>query len=363
MELLKITGNILEGKRKSEEYDYTRGYREHGNGKYLADGETLEGVVQKDAEVLDKHGVTREEVGRNLRRLLSSYSNFALSSQSQELAPGVTVWRQIYDLGSERCPYLRGVSSNIDWRVEVEGLLNGNKAYHPEEGPTFVSDMLPEMIEKLGFFEGEVFYGIKPEWAIAVNQRVKDSNVVPYQSKYTNDAWSLWSVNPVFPSLNPENPYDGRNNYYVMDDEVCGELGDRIRERIRRNGSVEIVSPSIIAYTAPSNLDLRSIWKQSRDIERRTRRFWVKTKKDHIEIRYNKPIPARFSAIKEGISKMMSEHRFVGFMEISDKVEFNPKGFSISGMPLDYYLYHPLFRAESGCIIDICVDGKDKRVG
>src|SRR3989344_3223531 len=172
----------------SEEFNYTKVYRENGNGKYLAEGETLEGVVQKDAEVLEKHGVSGEEVGRSLRRLFSSYSTFSLSPQSQELAQGIMVGRQVYDLGSEYCPYLSGVSSNVDWHVKVEGLPNGNKAHLPEGGPTFVSNMLPEMIERLEFFEGEVFYGIKPEWALAVHNRVKDSDIVPYEPKYTKDA-------------------------------------------------------------------------------------------------------------------------------------------------------------------------------
>lgn len=69
----------------------------------------------------------------------------------------------------------------------------GNKGYHPKDRPTVVSEMLPEMIEKLGFFEGTVYYGIKPEWAIAVHNIIKKYEFIPYKRTETKNAWS-WDI-------------------------------------------------------------------------------------------------------------------------------------------------------------------------
>lgn len=174
------------------QFDYTTAYREFGNGKYLASGETFEEVVARDKAILDAYGVTYAEVGQSLRKLLRSFNMFLRHRQPapQFPIPGIKMGCQIFELGQEFCPYIKDKSSNIDWHIWVDGLNNGNKAYHPVTGATIVSNMLPEMIEQLGFFEGTLYYGIQPEWAVAVHKLVEHYDPKPYLPIYTKRAWS-----------------------------------------------------------------------------------------------------------------------------------------------------------------------------
>jgi hypothetical protein len=175
----------------AENYDYTTAYREHGNGIYLASGETFGGVIVRDVEILEREGVTKEEVGQSLRRLFNTYNTYLemRAPQIQEPIPGVILARQWFPLGYEQSPYIEGLHSSTDWRVYVKDMSNGNKAFHPPDGPTIVSDMLPRMIEELGFFEGQVFYGIQPEWAIAMHRLIDKHQPEPYVPTFTKDAW------------------------------------------------------------------------------------------------------------------------------------------------------------------------------
>jgi hypothetical protein len=176
----------------AEFYDYTEAYREHGNGVYLAPGETIEEVVAQDAEILERHGVTKEQVGQSLRKLFNTHNNFLeiRAPDIEEPISGVKISWQRFLLGQEHSPYVPGLYSGMDWRVWIDGMHNGNKAYHPTDGPTFVSDMMPEMIEKLGFFEGQVFYGIQPEWAVAVHRLVEEHQPEPYIPTFSKNAWN-----------------------------------------------------------------------------------------------------------------------------------------------------------------------------
>ena len=45
---------------------------------------------------------------------------------------------------------------------------------HP---PTLVSAMMPGLIREVHFFEGDVPYGIKPEWAIEIHRIVEKEGV------------------------------------------------------------------------------------------------------------------------------------------------------------------------------------------
>jgi hypothetical protein len=174
-----------------DQYNYTQAYREHGNMKYLAEGETFEGVVAHDAAILAECGVSQEEVGLSLRGLFSTLNTFLPSRAPQvnEPVPGIVLSRQVFELGQEHSPYLRGAYSNTDWYVYTENMSNGNKAYHPISGPTIVSDMLPEMIAQLGFFEGTVYYGIDPLWAVAIHRLMEKYRPEPYVPVYTMEAW------------------------------------------------------------------------------------------------------------------------------------------------------------------------------
>lgn len=173
-----------------ETFDYTTAYRT-GNGVYLAEGQTFDEVVAKDRAILETHGVTQEQIGASLGKLFATWNDFIeiRDPQPQYPLPGVMLTRQVYLLGQECCPYVPGLYSGVNWHVFVDGMRNGNKAVHPLDGPTFVSEMMPEMIAKTGFFEGDVFFGIDPSWAVAVHKLVEEHDPQPYVPTLTKEAW------------------------------------------------------------------------------------------------------------------------------------------------------------------------------
>jgi hypothetical protein len=173
-----------------ELFDYTTAYRA-GNGVYLAEGQTFEEVVNSDKAILEAEGITQEQVGSSLRKLFATWDDFIeiRDPQPQYPLPGIMLTRQVYLLGQELCPYVPGLSSGVNWHVFVDEMGNGNKAVHPIDGPTFVSDMMPEMIAKTGFFEGDVFFGIDPNWAVAMHRLVEKYQPQPYIPTLTKDAW------------------------------------------------------------------------------------------------------------------------------------------------------------------------------
>ena len=244
----------------SEKFDYTKAYREHGNEIYLEKGETFEEVVARDALVLAEHGVTAEEIGRSLRRLVSTWNTFHeyRVRTPQSPVPGLKITRRYWDLGYEPCPYLPGVTSNIDWRISVDGMDNGNKAYHPQDGPTYVSDMLPDMIERLGFFEGSVYYGIKPEWAIAVHKLFQGKELPPYVPEMRADAWDC--IQAYFKSwegqLSYRNGEDNRISYLTEEERDVLYVPKQIKQRAIQ---VEQISPHVTGYVAPGDIDFKLV--------------------------------------------------------------------------------------------------------
>lgn len=244
-----------------ENFDYTTAYREHGNGIYLEKGETFEGVVARDTKVLETHGVTKEQIGQSLKKLFSSYDEFLPRRGirgPQSPCPEIKMSRQVWDLGQEFCPYLDGVSSSVDWWIKVDGLSNGNKGYHPKDGPTVVSEMLPEMIERLGFFEGTVFYGIKPEWTIAVHNIIKKYELVQYRRIHTKNAWSehayfitKWLEDPKNQAIVDMilNAAKNRNLHFdVPQEQVSGLIPGLTAERVYE------LMPKVKAYVAPGSI-------------------------------------------------------------------------------------------------------------
>ena len=261
-------------------FNYTEAYRQHGNEKYLGEGETFEGVVAQDAKILEMHGVTKEEVGQSLRAIFSTFSEFLRlrAPGAQHPCLEIKLGSHTYELGFEGCPYVRGLSSNRDWIVVVEGLSNGNKAYHPEHGPTLVSDMLPAMIEQRGFFEGTVFYGIKPEWAIAVHRIVQANELTPYAPKKTPRAWDGYRA--FFKS------WEGKS-YDPTDVRLKGlKLTEEEREllypvkQIINNSFVSVqVAPDIMVYVVPGDMQIRlKPWTDTRvkkdETDSRKEEYW-----------------------------------------------------------------------------------------
>jgi len=237
------------------EYDYTSAYREYGNGVYLAKGEEFDEVVAEDGRILAEEGLTAGEAGNSLRRLLSSYNDFYWHRKPgpQELLPGLTVDRQVHQLGQEYSPYLAGTTSNIDWRVNVEGLSNGNKAHHPKDGATFVSDMLPEMISELGFFEGSVFYGLQPEWVAAIHRLVQQHEPNIYEPSFSKDAWTAcgnFGGFERFPETGKHTYAKKKKDWHLMGEEFPPDVV------IKNASHIEMIDGAIKAFVANGNLSL-----------------------------------------------------------------------------------------------------------
>jgi len=129
----------------------------------------------------------------------------------------------------EYCPYVPGLYSNVNWHVFVDGLQNGNKAVHPKKGPTFVSDMMPEMLAKTGFFEGNVFFGVDPHWAAAIHRLVEQYNPRPYEPFFSPHAWD-----------------------YVH--QKISKEGTECKDIKRKHTYKEELAPGIMAYVAPGDI-------------------------------------------------------------------------------------------------------------
>jgi len=136
---------------------------------YLKEGQTFEDVVRQDAEVLRKAGVTHQQVGDALEKVLKSF-NWHSGGRNQKVNDTLSVDAVAYR-GFEICPYDNSLTASIDFFVS--GIPNGNKAGRSADDPTMVTKMMPDLIRKLQFFEGDVPYGIRPEWAIQVYEIVE----------------------------------------------------------------------------------------------------------------------------------------------------------------------------------------------
>ncbi len=236
------------------EYNYTQAYREFGNGEYLAKGESFDVVVARDRAILEALGVTAQEVGGSLRTLLASYNEFYRYRKPgpQELVPGVVVENQTFELGQEFSPYLKGVSSNVDWRVTAEGLNNGNKAYHPLTGPTFISDMLPEMIAQLGFFEGSVFYGLQPEWVTKIHELVQQHKPQPYAPVFEREAWTSAAHLASATWYSPE-----KTHSYLRKKREWASVGEQFPAGVIRRNTIhkEVIAGKIKAVVAKGDIE------------------------------------------------------------------------------------------------------------
>ncbi len=138
-------------------------------GQYLKEGQTFEEVVGRDAEVLRKAGVTHQQVGDALEKVLNSY-NWHSGKKNQRVNDSLSINAVSYQ-ETEICPYDGSLTASRDFFVG--GIPNGNKVKNSPEDPTLVTEMMPDLIRKLQFFEGDVPYGIRPEWAIQVYQIVE----------------------------------------------------------------------------------------------------------------------------------------------------------------------------------------------
>ena len=131
---------------------------------YLKEGQTFEEVIRQDAEVLRNAGVTYQQVGDALEKVLKSF-NWHSGERNQRVNATLSVEAVGYK-GFEICPYDNSLIASRDFFIG--GIQNGNKAGRSADDLTIVTEMMPDLIRKLQFFEGDVPYGISPEWAIQV---------------------------------------------------------------------------------------------------------------------------------------------------------------------------------------------------
>ncbi len=242
-------------------FDYTAAYR-RGNGIYLSPGETFDEEIAKAAAVLAENNVTAQEIGSSLRLLTSTYNRFLgyRLQEPQQPCPEIKLKRKMWELGREIAPFGNGkYTSYIDWWVWVDGLGNGNRADHPPDGPTVISEMLPDLISDLGFFEGSVYYGIDPLWAISVHRFTEHRNLLPYKPLYSKEAWSV------------KRSYsgDGQEHDSILDKSNLAPM-DIIANSIAH----ERLPGNIFAYVAPGKLELK-LDKFSQPIsQHKHRKYW-----------------------------------------------------------------------------------------
>lgn len=167
---------------------------------YLKEGQTFEEVVRQDAEVLRKAGVTHRQVGNALEKVLKSYNwhkegrRFDFQRVNDTLSVSGVQYR-----GIEVCPYDNSLIASRDFYVA--GLPNGNKEGNQHHEKTLVSEMIPDLIRKLHFFEGDVPYGIKPEWAVQVFEIVEKEGAniwIPKKETVYGTESSTWDVSEDF---------------------------------------------------------------------------------------------------------------------------------------------------------------------
>jgi len=145
-------------------------------GHYLKEGQTFESVIRQDAEILRKAGVTHQQVGDALEKVLKSFNwhkehKLKFSRDTTQRVNDTLSVNAVQYKGFEVCPYDKSLTASIDFFVN--GIPNGNKAGRSADDPTMVTEMMPNLIRKLQFFEGDVPYGIRPEWAIQVYEIVE----------------------------------------------------------------------------------------------------------------------------------------------------------------------------------------------
>ena len=139
-------------------------------GIYLAEGQTFEVVVRHDTEILRKAGVTHQQVGDALEKVIQCFNwhSYVKDRKVNDILFINAVGYRGFDI----CPYDKNLVASRDFFVS--GILNnGNKVRSSVYDPTMVTGMMPDLIRKLHFFEGNVPYGINPEWAIQVYEIVE----------------------------------------------------------------------------------------------------------------------------------------------------------------------------------------------
>jgi hypothetical protein len=140
-------------------------------GHYLKEGQTFEEVVQKDTEVLKKAEITHQQVGDALEKVLKSFNWHSARDRGFQKVNDTLSVSAVRYRGFEICPYDNNLTASRDFFIS--GIPNGNKKGGSAEEPTTVTAMMPDLIRKLHFFEGDVSYGIKPEWAIQIYESVE----------------------------------------------------------------------------------------------------------------------------------------------------------------------------------------------
>mgnify|MGYP001587112437 FL=1 len=92
-------------------------------GIYLADGQTFEDVVRQDAEVLKRAGVTHQQVGDALEKVLKSF-NWHSNEKNRRVNDTLSVDAVAYR-GIEFCPYDNNLIASRDF--SIKGIPSGNK--------------------------------------------------------------------------------------------------------------------------------------------------------------------------------------------------------------------------------------------
>src|SRR3989338_825907 len=100
-------------------------------GQYLKEGQTFEEVVERDAEVLQKAGVTHQQVGDALERVLKSY-NWHSDKKNQKVNDSLSIDGVSYR-GMDFCPYDPSLTASRDFFVS--GIPNGNKVRNSADNP------------------------------------------------------------------------------------------------------------------------------------------------------------------------------------------------------------------------------------
>jgi len=140
-------------------------------GVYLAEGQSFDEVVIRDSAILKKAGVTPEKVADSLQKVLNSY-NWFLDDDEQRVNDVLRVSGH-QSKGVVFYPYDNAIHANSRDYL-VFGLPNGNKSSMNSDDPTAVGDILPKTIREQCFFEGDVPYGLRPEWVIQVHNIVTE---------------------------------------------------------------------------------------------------------------------------------------------------------------------------------------------
>ncbi len=202
-------------------------------GLYLAKQQDFKTVVRQDAKILFDAGFTHAEIAKSLDTVLkggncpkqgASNSNIILSvlgltsagseivtfegktfssstdyyvygiPNGNKMVPNTgeaqEVMKILEMLGSgEQATISQGLDRQMKFMLDSKGVQPDDVHYcgisiyqmqlavYSPFPPTLVSAMLPDLIREVHFFEGDVPYGIKPEWAVEIHRLVEKEGV------------------------------------------------------------------------------------------------------------------------------------------------------------------------------------------